>query len=316
MAEHTATRDAYGKKLAELGGKYHDIVVLDADLSKSTRTNWFAEKFPERFFDMGVAEQNMINTAAGLASCGKVPFASSFAIFASGRAWDQVRNTVCYSGLNVKIVATHGGISVGEDGCSHQAIEDISLMRTIPNMTVIVPADGPESANAIEAVYHFKGPVYVRLGRSKTESITDENDEFIIGKGKIVREGSEATIIACGLMVAEALKAARKLADENIEVRVVNMPTIKPIDSELIVESAQKTGAIITAEEHVTTGGLGSAVAEALVENCPVPMKRIGIHNRFGQSGAVDLLMKEYQLDADSIAAAVKSVISRKQPVA
>jgi len=316
MAEYIATRDAYGKKLVQLGKKHPEIVVLDADLSKSTRTNWFANEFPKRFFDMGVAEQNMMNTAAGLAACGKVPFASSFAIFAAGRVWDQVRNTICYSNLNVKIVATHGGISVGEDGCSHQAIEDIALMRAIPDMTVIVPADGPETSHAIEAAYHFKGPVYIRLGRSKVESVTDGKDDFIIGKGKLLREGVEATVIACGMMVAETLKAACKLADENIEIRVVNMSTIKPIDSDLIIESARKTGAVITAEEHVTIGGLGSAVAEVLGENFPVPMKMIGIRNRFGQSGPVDILMKEYAIDADSIAEAVKGVIKRKQPIA
>jgi len=312
MNQKIATRDAYGEKLVEIGQKYKDIVVLDADLTKSTKTHDFAVKFPDRFFNMGIAEANMINTAAGLSTSGKVPFASSFSIFATGRTWEQIRNTVCYSGLNVKIVGTHGGISVGEDGASHQAIEDIALMRAISKMTVIVPADGPETANAIETVYHHKGPVYVRLGRSKVETITSENDEFIIGKGHIMREGTDATVIACGLMTAQALKAARKLADENIEVRVVNMPTIKPIDAELILDSARKTGAIVTAEEHVVDGGLGSAVAEVVVENCPLPMYRVGIRNRFGQSGPIQALMKEYGLDIDAIVTAVKNTIARK----
>jgi transketolase len=307
-----ATRDAYGKKLAEMGEKYSDIVVLDADLTKSTKTEEFAKKFPDRFFNMGVAEANMVNTAAGMAASGKVPFASSFAIFATGRTWEQIRNTICYSRLNVKIVGTHGGISVGEDGASHQAVEDIALMRAISELTVIVPADGPETANAIKAVYDHQGPVYVRLGRAKVETVTNEDDEFVIGKGRIMREGADATIISCGLMTPEALKAARQLADEDIEVRVVNMPTIKPIDSDLIIDSVQKTGAIITAEEHVVSGGLGGAVAEVVVENCPAPMYRIGLRDRFGQSGPIPDLMKEYCLDAESIVSAVKDTIKRK----
>ena len=307
-----ATRDAYGKKLAEMGEEYSDIVVLDADLTKSTKTDQFAKKFPDRFFNMGIAEANMINTAAGMAAAGKVPFASSFAIFATGRTWEQIRNTICYSRLNVKIVGTHSGISVGEDGASHQAVEDIALMRAISEITVIVPADGPETANAIKAVYHHKGPVYVRLGRAKVETVTGEDDEFVIGKGRIMREGADATIISCGLMTPEALKAAEKLADESIDVRVVNMSTIKPIDSDLIIDSVQKTGAIVTAEEHVVSGGLGGAVAEVVVENCPAPVYRIGLRDRFGQSGPIPDLMKEYCLDADSIAAAVKDTIKRK----
>jgi transketolase len=260
MADLIATRDAYGKTLVKLGEENKDVVVLDADLSKSTRTVEFAKKFPQRFFEMGVSEQDMMGTAAGLATCGKIPFVSSFAIFASGRAWEQIRNTICYSDLNVKIVATHGGISVGEDGSSHQCIEDISLMRTIVNMTVIVPCDGVETEKAVIAASRMKGPVYIRLGRAKVPVVMEREDEFQIGKGKVLAEGSDLSIIACGIMVEKALDAGKVLEEKGISARVINMSTIKPIDKELILKAARQTKRLITAEEHLANGGLGSAV--------------------------------------------------------
>jgi len=302
MAELMATRDAYGKALVKLGEIDPNIVVLDADLSSSTRTGKFAAKFPERFFNLGVAEQNMMGTAAGLATCGKTVFASSFAIFASGRDWEQIRNTICYSNLNVKIVSTHGGISVGEDGSSHQCIEDIALMRTLSNMTVIVPCDGIETEKAVMAVAKIKGPVYVRLGRAKVPVILDENYQFEIGKAKIIQDGKDISLIACGIMVGEAIKAAEILKGENISARVINLSTIKPIDEETIIRAAKETQALVTAEEHQVMGGMGSAVAEVVVKNCPVPMRMVGMQNRFGQSGTPEELMQEYGLTGQNIA--------------
>ncbi|MFO7152102.1 MAG: transketolase family protein [Bacillota bacterium] len=306
----TATRDAYGKALAELGEEIKDIVVLDADLSKSTKTSVFAKKFPERFFNMGIAEQNLMATAAGLATCGKIPFASTFAVFATGRAFDQVRNSICYPKLNVKIAATHAGITVGEDGATHQSIEDLALMRALPNMTVICPADEVETRKAVRAAVEIKGPVYLRLGRHPVETIFDESYEFVPGKGVILREGKDVALIATGVMVAEALRAAELLAKDGIEAMVVNIHTIKPIDEEIILKAAE-CGAIVTAEEHSIIGGLGSAVAEVLVEKKPVPMKRIGVRDVFGQSGKPEELMKEYGLTADDIAGAAKSLLKR-----
>ncbi len=307
-----AARAAYGETLLELGRAHEEIVVLDADLSKSTTTAKFGKEFPERFFDMGIAEANMMNTAAGLATCGKVPFVSTFSIFATGRAWEQVRNTICHSGLNVKIVATHGGVAVGADGCSHQCIEDFALMRAISTMTVIVPCDAVETRKAVIAAYRHKGPVYIRLGRAAVPVITEERDEFSLGKAVTMREGKDVAIIACGIMVAEALLAAETLSAKGVEATVIDLHTIKPVDTETIARVAQQTGAVVTAEQHVLDGGMGSAVAMVLAKKCPVPMEMIGIDNRFGQSGDPAVLFKEYKLTADDIAAAALNAYNRK----
>lgn len=309
MAELMATRDAYGKALVKLGETDPNVVVLDADLSSSTRTGKFAAKFPERFFNFGVAEQNMMGTAAGLATCGKTAFASSFAIFASGRDWEQIRNTICYSNLNVKIVPTHGGISVGADGSSHQCIEDIALMRTLANMKVIVPCDGVETEKAVMAAAKIKGPVYIRLGRAKVPVILAENYQFELGKAKIIQDGKDICLIACGIMVEEAIKAAEMLKEKNISARVINLSTIKPIDQEIIMQAAQETGAIVTAEEHQVMGGMGSAVAEVVVKNCPVPMRMVGMRDKFGQSGTPEELMQEYGLTAENIVKKAKELV-------
>ena len=307
-----ATRDAYGLALVELGKENENIVVLDADLSKSTKTCNFKDAYPERFFNMGIAEQNLMGVAAGLAAAGKVPFASSFAVFATGRAYDQIRNSIAYPKLNVKIAATHAGLTVGEDGGSHQMLEDIALMRALPNMTVIVPADSVEAAAAVKAAAEYKGPVYIRLGRSKVETIFDENYKFRIGKGTVVKEGTDVTLFACGIMVETALKAAEILASDGINAAVVNLSTIKPLDTALIVKMAEETKAAVTCEEHTILGGLGSAVAEVLVENCPIPMERVGVEDKFGQSGLPDELLKAYGLTAEKIAEKAKAAIARK----
>ena len=312
MTQLVATRDVYGETLARLGESSQEIVVLDADLSGSTKTNIFAKKFPERFFNMGVSEADMMGTAAGLAAAGKIPFASTFAIFASGRAWEQIRQSIAYPKLNVKIVASHGGITVGEDGASHQAIEDIAIMRAIPNMTVIVPCDGVETRSVIQEIVKYNGPVYVRVARGKFPVVLPEDYKFTMGKGVVVRDGKDATIIAMGLMVSYALDAAETLAKEGLNIRVINMSTIKPIDRELIIKVAQETGAIVTCEEHSIIGGLGEAVAGVVTEECPVPMKRVGIQDRFGQSGRAEELLIHYGLMPKDIAAAVKEVITKK----
>ncbi|HLB12978.1 MAG TPA: transketolase family protein, partial [Dehalococcoidia bacterium] len=269
----TATRDAYGKALLELGRQNESVVALDADLSGSTKTKVFAKEFPERFFNIGIAEQDMVGVAAGLAVGGKIPFASTFAVFATGRAWEQIRQSVCYPDLNVKIVASHAGITVGEDGGSHQSVEDIAIMRAIPNMTVIVPADGPETAKAVAAMEKHFGPAYIRVGRSKTDDIYDDSYDFRVGRANTLRKGRDATIIACGIMVAMAVKAAEELSHKGLSVGVINMSTIKPLDTDAVLTAAAESGAIVTAEEHSIIGGLGGAVAEALAEGCPVPMK-------------------------------------------
>ena len=310
MSEMCYARDAYGEALIELGKKNRNIVVLDADLSASTRTAKFGKKFPQRFFNLGVAEQNMMGVAAGLASCGKIPFVSTFAIFGSGRAWDQVRNTICYNKLNVKIVVTHAGITVGPDGASHQAIEDIALMRAIANMTIIVPCDAPETKEAIFACAQYQGPVYVRLGRPKVATVV-KKDKFKIGQARILREGKDLSIIACGIMVKQALDAAEILAKEGLSVRVVNMHTIRPLDKKTIIECARLTKGVITCEEHLLNGGLGSAVAEVLAENIPAPMIMIGIRGRFGQSGSSEDLIKEYHLSTADIVLACKKLMYR-----
>jgi len=313
MTEKMATRDAYGKVLVELGRENPDVVVLDADLSKSTRTNLFAEEFPNRHFNLGVAEANMMGTAAGLATCGKIPFASTFAVFASGRAWDQVRVSICYPELNVKIVPTHAGITVGEDGASHQANEDIALMRALPGMTVIVPADGIETKKAVRAAAEFKGPVYVRLGRVAVPMVFDESYEFMIGKAAIVRPGEDVSIFACGIMTAQSLEAADALASEGISAEVVNVSTIKPLDVETIFGSVRKTGCAVSAEEHSIIGGLGGAISEALIDAHPVPMERVGLPDTFGESGEPDELLKKYGMTAEDIAGAAELAIRHKQ---
>ena len=306
-----ATRESYGNALAELGDTY-DIVVLDADLSKSTKTEVFKKKFPERFINAGIAEQNMLSTAAGLATCGKVVFASSFAMFAAGRAFEQIRNSIAYPKLNVKIGATHAGISVGEDGATHQCLEDIGIMRTIPNMVIINPADDVEAKAAVKAAVEHDGPVYLRFGRLGVPVIFDENYKFELGKGVMLNDGTDVTIIATGLMVEAAINAEKMLKAEGISARVVNIHTIKPIDRDIIIKAAKDTGAVVTCEEHNIIGGLGSAVAEVLSEECPVPMERIGVKDEFGKSGVPAQLLKEYGLTAEDIVAAAKRVIKKK----
>ncbi len=297
-----ATRDAYGQALVKLGEQHTDVVVLDADLSQSTKTALFAKAFPERFVNVGIAEQNMMGIAAGLAATGKVCFASSFAIFAVGRAFEIIRNSIAYPKLNVKICATHAGITVGEDGGSHQAIEDISLMRSVPNMTVVVPADGVSTEKAVQALYALDGPAYLRLGRASIPVLyADEKFDFTVGKGIELKDGQDLAVIACGGMVAPALEAAEALEKEGIHLSVVDMHTIKPIDEELILKLARRCGKILTVEEHSVIGGLGSAVAEVCSEKCPIPVKRIGIKDQFGQSGKPDDLLKEYGLTPEDI---------------
>ncbi|MGE5396867.1 MAG: transketolase family protein [Chitinophagales bacterium] len=310
--EPVATRDAYGQALKKLGEDFQDIVVLDADLSKSTKTADFAKAFPKRFFDMGIAEQNMMTTAAGLAVSGKVVFASSFAIFATGRAFEQVRNSIAYAQLNVKICATHAGITVGEDGASHQAIEDIAIMRAIPNMRVVVPADGPSTLKAVEALYHTSGPFYLRLGRSKVSAVYDENVEFVPGQANILREGKDVGILACGLMVQEALRAADILDQKGIKAAVVDVHTIKPLDKDTIINVAQMTGCLVTAEEHSIIGGLGGAVCELVAANFPVPVERVGVEDIFGQSGSPEELMKYYGLTAENIVVRAEKTMVKK----
>jgi transketolase len=310
-----ATREAYGEALKEMGRLCSDIIVLDADLSKSTKTCVFAETYPERFFNAGIAEQNLAGVAAGLAAAGKIPFISTFAMFASGRAYEQIRNSICYPKLNVKIAATHAGLTVGEDGASHQSIEDISLMRTIPNMTVLVPADATETYQAIKFAVDYNGPVYIRLGRMAVPDLFAEGYTFQHGKAVRLLEGTEATIVATGIMVHIAKEAAEQLKSEGYSIRVLNIHTIKPIDKEAIVEAAEQTGAIVTCEEHSIIGGLGSAVAEVLVENAPVPLERVGVYDTFGESGTPKELLKKYGLTVDDIVFAVKKVILRKSRV-
>ncbi|MHB1405639.1 MAG: transketolase family protein [Desulfitobacteriaceae bacterium] len=312
MAEKQATRDAYGKALVALGADNTEIVVLDADLSKSTKTADFAKNYPDRFFNMGIAEQNMIGTAAGLAAAGKIPFASTFAVFATGRAFEQIRNSIAYPKLNVKIAATHAGITVGEDGATHQAIEDVAIMRALPNMTVLVPADGEETRQAVYAAAKHHGPVYIRMGRLDVPLLFAKDYRFEIGKANIVREGKDAAIMANGIMVSKALEAAAELSSSGIEVSVVNVASVKPLDQETIIRVAAECGAVITAEEHTIIGGLGSAVAEVLGENRPTPMLRIGLKDSFGESGRPLELLEKYGLTKDEIVKAVRAVMERK----
>ncbi|SHF64020.1 transketolase [Caldanaerobius fijiensis DSM 17918] len=309
-----ATRESYGKALAEIGEHNIDIVVLDADLSKSTKTADFAKKFPERFFNVGISEQDLMGTAAGLATCGKIPFASSFAIFATGRAFEQIRNSIAYPKLNVKIAATHAGITVGEDGATHQSVEDIAIMRAIPGMVVINPADDVEARAAVKAAAEYKGPVYIRLGRLSVPVIYEEdNYRFEIGKGIVLKEGKDVTIIATGIMVAAALEAYEILKGKGIEAKVIDIHTIKPIDEELIIKAARETGAIVTAEEHSIIGGLGSAICEVVSERVPVSVRRVGIKDQFGQSGKPDELLKLYHLTPDDIVEEALKAIELKK---
>ena len=311
MAEKIATREAYGNALAELGEKY-DFVVMDADLAAATKTSTFKKKYPERFFDCGIAEGNMISVAAGIATTGKPVFASSFAMFAAGRAFEQIRNSVGYPHLNVKIGATHAGITVGEDGATHQCLEDIALMRTIPGMTIINPADAVEARAAVEAALNIDGPVYLRFGRMAVPVINEADAKFEVGKGVQMKDGSDVTIVATGIMVNMALEAAAALEAEGISARVINIHTIKPLDKEIVVKAAKETGAIVTAEEHNIIGGLGSAVAEAVCEACPVPVTRVGTNDVYGHSGKVPPLLEMYGLTPANIVAKAKEAIALK----
>jgi transketolase len=300
MAEALYQRDIYGKTLVELGRSNKDIVVLDADLSSSTRTSFFAQEFPERFFNFGVAEQNMMAVASGLASCGKTVFVSTFAMFATGRAWDQVRNTICYNNFNIKIVASHAGVTVGPDGSSHQALEDIALMRLIPNMKIIVPCDGPQTRDAVIAAANTAGPFYIRLGRPKVLTVENKG-EFKLGKAQILREGKDIALIACGIMVQEALMAAENLAKRGIMAAVINLHTLRPLDKEIVLKVAKETSGIVACEEHAIIGGLASSIDEVVIENFPTKVVRVGIRNRFGQSGEPEELLKEYNLTSSDI---------------
>ena len=312
MADKIATRQAYGDALAALGDKYKELVVLDADLAEATKTGVFKKKFPERHFDCGIAEGNMVTVAAGMATTGKIPFASSFAMFAAGRAFEQIRNAIGYPHLNVKIGATHAGITVGEDGATHQCLEDIGIMRTIPGMTIINPADATESRLAVKAAIDYEGPVYLRFGRLAVPTIFGDDYKFEWGKGVQLKDGSDVTIIATGLMVPNAIEAAAALAETGISARVINIHTIKPIDEDIIIKAAKETGAIVTAEEHNIIGGLGSAVAEVLAENCPTPTERVGTRDVFGRSGVPAVLLEMYGLDTKTIVEKAKKVIARK----
>ena len=311
MADKIATREAYGNALAELGEKY-DFVVLDADLAAATKTGTFKKKFPERFFDCGIAEGNMISVAAGIATTGKPVFASSFAMFAAGRAFEQIRNSVGYPHLNVKIGATHAGITVGEDGATHQCLEDIALMRTIPGMTIINPSDAVEARAAVEAALNIDGPVYLRFGRMAVPVINEADAKFEVGRGVQMTDGKDVTIVATGIMVNMALEAAKTLEAEGISARVINIHTIKPLDKEIVVKAAKETGAIVTAEEHNIIGGLGSAVAEAVCEACPVPVVRVGTNDVYGHSGKVPPLLEMYGLTPANIVAKAKEAIALK----
>lgn len=303
-----ATRAAYGEALKTVIYKNPRVVVLEADLGNATKSGAFKEVAPERYFNMGISEQDMMGTAAGFAAAGKIPVASTFAVFAAGRAFEQVRNSICYPNLNVKICATHAGLTVGADGGSHQAVEDISLMRSLPNMTVINPADAKEAKEAVCAAVEYTGPVYIRLGRAEVEDIHGEDYVFRWGRGEILRDGDDVTIFATGIMTAKALQAAEQLAADGIQARVVNIHTVKPLDEKLVIESAQKTGKVVTAEEHSVIGGLGSAVAEVLARTCPTKQVFVGINDTFGESGSPDDLLEKYGLTAEAIVAAAKEL--------
>ncbi len=305
-------RDGYGEALLELCEKGENIMVLDADVAKSTRTVWIRDKYPEYFIDMGIAEQDMVGTAAGLALSGVTPFASTYCVFLSGRAFDQIRTTVCYNNLNVKLGGAHAGISVGPDGATHQSLEDIALMRALPNMTVIAPCDSEETRKATLAIAKKQGPCFVRFGREAVPVVTDKDTPFEIGKARLCREGKDVTVIACGAMVYEAQLASDELKEEGISVRVLDMHTIKPLDADAVIAAAKETGAIVTAEEHQMAGGLGSAVAECLALNFPAPLEMVAVHDSFGESGKPEELMNKYKLNKDAIIEQIKAVIARK----
>lgn len=307
-----ATRDAYGETLKRLGAVNPDIIVLDADLSSSTKTFVFAKEYKDRFFNTGIAEANMIGVAAGLASAGKIPFASTFAVFGAGRAYEQIRNSVCYPKLNVKIAVTHAGLTVGEDGATHQMLEDIALMRALPNMTVVVPADAAETEAVITWAASYDGPIYIRLGRAKCEDIMPAEMTFTPGKSTKLSDGNDLTIIACGIMVAKAVEAAAILKKKDISARVINMSSIKPIDEDAIIKASKETGAVITCEEHTVMGGLGSAVAEVICKNTPVPMSMIGTEDTFGESGKADDLLNKYGLSTEHIVEEAIRILERK----
>ena len=315
MGEKIATRAAYGKALVELAEKYPDLVVFDADLAGATMTNGFMKAYPERFFDMGIAEGNMTGVAAGMATCGFKPFINTFAMFAAGRSWEQVRNSICYPGLNVKVIGSHGGLSVGEDGATHQMIEDYAIMRAIPGMTVLCPCDGNEMKLAVEALLNYEGPAYMRLGRLAVETVTDEIEgyNFELGKGCTLVDGTDVTIIAVGMNVQMSLKAAELLKAEGISARVIDMHTIKPLDTELVLKAAQETGCIVTTEEANIMGGLGAAVCEYLAEACPIPVVRHGVNDEFGRSGKAPLVLEAYGITAEKIAECAKKAISLKK---
>ena len=306
-----ATRDSYGNALVELGQNHKDIVVLDADLAGATKSGTFKKAFPERHFNCGIAECNMVDVGAGLLTMGLVPFVSTFAMFAAGRAYEQVRNTIGYPHLNVKICATHGGISVGEDGASHQCCEDFALMRTIPGMTVMCPSDDVEARKMLRAAYEMEGPVYIRFGRAATPVYHDESFAFAVGKGEVLRNGKDVAIIATGILVPEAIDAGERLAAEGIHARVINMATIKPLDKDIVIQAAEDCGKIVTVEEHNIIGGLGEAVCAVLAENCPVPVHRIGVNDEFGHSGPAAELLKQFGLTSEHIVAHTKKLISK-----
>lgn len=314
MAGKIATRAAYGEALVELAEKYPELVVFDADLAGATMTKGFAAKYPDRFFDMGIAECNMTGVAAGMAACGFKPFTNTFAIFASGRAWEQVRNSVAYPRLNVKIVGSHGGLSVGEDGATHQCIEDFALMRVIPGMKVVCPCDGHEMKLAVEALLNYDGPAYLRLGRAAVDTVTDEipGYKFELDKGVTLADGGDVTVIATGMMVQVALQARETMAKEGVSVRVIDMHTVKPLDSELVLKAAKETGCIVTSEEHSIVGGLGGAVAEFVSENCPVPVVRHGVNDEFGRSGKAAEVLEAYGLTADGLCGRVREALAKK----
>lgn len=303
-------RDGYGKALLKLIGNGKPVVALDADVAKSTRTVWVRDQYPEHFLDMGIAEQDMVGTASGLALGGMIPFASTYGVFLAGRAWDQIRTTVCYNNLNVKLAGAHAGISVGPDGATHQALEDVALMRVLPNMTVVVPCDAVETEKATLALAEREGPCYIRFGREAVPVITDEDSPFEIGKANVLRDGKDAVLFANGAMVYEGLEAAKRLSGEGIDLMVVNLHTVKPLDQEAVLAAAQKTGRVITAEEHQAAGGMGSAVAECLAQHYPVPMRILGMQDGFGESGAPDELMKRYGFSSDAIYQAVKDFVA------
>ena len=315
MGEKIATRAAYGKALVELAEKYPELVVFDADLAGATMTNGFMKAYPDRFFDMGIAEGNMTGVAAGMATCGFKPFINTFAMFAAGRSWEQVRNSICYPGLNVKVIGSHGGLSVGEDGATHQMIEDYAIMRAIPNMMVLCPCDGNEMKLATEALLNYEGPAYMRLGRLAVETVTDEIEgyKFELGKGVTLVDGTDVTIIAVGMNVQMALKAAELLKAEGISARVIDMHTIKPLDTELVLKAAQETGAIVTTEEANVMGGLGAAVCEYLAEACPIPVVRHGVNDEFGRSGKAPQVLEAYGITAEKIAECAKKAVALKK---